>query len=119
MHINQKGEGKAGLIFGLTVLFVTIFVAWKVIPIMIAVYGYEDKFKEECKYPHGRKMEQMVTDLTFYANEAGLPVTEDDITASRTANQLKAHAEFTIPIDLAVYTYNWEVSIDYDAPVFE
>ncbi|PWT93340.1 MAG: hypothetical protein C5B54_02005 [Acidobacteria bacterium] len=116
---NPRGEGKGGLIFGLFVLFATIFVAWKTVPLMIKVYAYEDKFKEECKYLHRRSLDALKTDLIFDAQQQELPVTEDDITVSKAANTLKADANFVVPIDLAVYVYNWNVSINYEAPIFE
>ena len=50
---NQRGEGKGGLIFGLLVLFVLVYTAIKVVPVMIKVYAYEDAVREECKLLHG------------------------------------------------------------------
>jgi hypothetical protein len=117
--MNQKGEGKAGLLFGLTVLAITIFLAWKIVPVMIHAYAFEDKFREQCKFLRGRNVEVLRADIVKDAQSEELPVTADDVDISRANQVLKATVNYTVPIDLAVYTYPWQVSLNYEAPIFE
>lgn len=117
--MNQKGEGKAGLLFGLTVLAITIFLAWRIVPVMIHAYAFEDKFREECKYLHGRGDKTLKSDIVKAAQQEDLPVTDDNVDVARANQVLKATVDYTIPIDLSVYVYNWDVSLKYEAPIFE
>jgi len=116
---NEKGEGKGGLIVGLLLLIAVVYTGWKVIPVMIQVYSFEDEVREDCKYLHGRKIETLVKDLSLIAQRENIPVDESDIQAERYAGSLRVEIKYTIPIEFPGYTYNWDQDIKYDAPVFE
>lgn len=123
MFFNQKGEGRGRFIFGLLVLITAVYLAWKVIPVMIRVYAFDDAVKQECKYMRRRTLEQLKGDLVAAAKLQDLDVTEEDITVNKFRSEehqeLKVNIEYTVPIVTPFYIYNWDQTISYQAPVFE
>jgi hypothetical protein len=120
---NQKGEGRGGLIAGLLVLFVAVYLALKIVPVMIRIYTFEDAVKEQSKFLHGRSLEQLEADLVEEAETQELPVDEENIDLKRfhieEHDEMKVDIVFVIPIVTPVYTYNWRKEIHYQAPVFD
>ncbi len=123
MFFNQKGEGRGRFIFGLLVLFTAVYLAWKVIPVMIRVYAFDDAVKEECKYLRRRTLDELKADIVDAAKAQDLDVTEEDISIdkyrSEEHQELKVRIEYVAPIVTPFYVYDWEQTILYQAPVFE
>lgn len=123
MFLNQKGEGRGRFIFGFLVLLSAVYLAWKVIPVMIRVYTFDDAVKQECKYLRRRTLDQLKKDLVDAAKLEDLDVTEEDIIVdkfrSEEHQELKVKIEYTVPIVTPFYVYNWDQTINYQAPVFE
>jgi hypothetical protein len=121
--MNQKGEGKAGAIFGFAVFLLLVYLAWQVIPVMIRIYAFEDKVREECKFLHGRTLDQLKDDIVEYAVQEDLPIEKEDIQASKTQvelhENLRVRVDYTVPITTPFYVYNWDRNFVYDAPSFE
>jgi hypothetical protein len=123
MSLNQKGEGKAGAIFGFAVFLLVLYLAWTIIPVMIRVYSFEDTVREECKFLHGRNLDQLKEDIVEVAHENELDIEVEDVHASKTFaenyHNLRVKVDYVVPIVTPFYVYNWKQNIDYDAPVFE
>jgi len=123
MVLNQKGEGKGGLIFGILILALVVYFAWKVVPVMIRVYTFEDRVKEECKFMHGRSLEALEKDLLKQADMQDLPVKEENVEIqklrSEDHNDLRVTITYTVPIVTPVKVFNWDQQINYEAPVFD
>ena len=123
MSFNQKGEGRGRFIFGLLILFSAIYLAWKVIPVMIRVYAFDDAVREECKYLHRRTLDELKKDIVDAAKVQDLDVTEEDISIDKFRDEehqeLKVRIDYMVPIATPFYVYDWEQSINYQAPVFE
>lgn len=123
MTLNQKGEGKAGAIFGFAIFALVVYLGLKIIPVMIRVYAFEDAVKEECKFLHGRSLDKLAEDLVAVAAEKDLPVSEDGITMSRVTEEshqnLRVDITYTVPISTPFFVYSWDQHIQYEAPVFE
>ena len=121
--MNQKGEGKAGAIFGFAIFLVILYLAWTIIPVMIRIYSFEDSVREECKFLHGRTLDQLKEDIVEVAQEQELPIELEDINASKVHiedyDNLRVKINYVVPVTTPFYVYNWEQNIDYDAPVFE
>lgn len=118
MKFNQKGEGRAGLFFGLLILGSVIFVAAKVIPVAIRVFAFEDEVRETAKYMGGKKVNVIQESLFELAQKESLPIDIDDIDVQKIQNELKVDIVYTVPITFPGYVYNWENHVVYDAPIF-
>lgn len=123
MSLNQKGEGKAGAIFGFAIFLLVLYLAWTIIPVMIRVYSFEDRVREECKFLNRRNLDQLKEDIVEAAHENELDIEVEDIHASKTFTEnyhnLRLKINYVVPITTPFYVYNWQQNIDYDAPVFE
>ena len=123
MSLNQKGEGKAGAIFGFAVFLVVLYLAWTIIPVMIRVYSFEDAVREECKFLHGRNLDQLKSDIVDVAHDNELDIEVEDVHAVKTYaenyHNLRVKIDYVVPITTPFYVYNWVQNIDYNAPVFE
>jgi hypothetical protein len=123
MSLNQKGEGKAGAIFGFAIFLLLVYLAWQVIPVMVRVYSFEDRVKEECKFLHGRTLDKLKEDIVEAAVDNELPVELEDVSASKTDvemhENLRVRVVYTVPITTPFYVYNWDRNLYYDAPSFE
>ncbi len=120
---NQRGEGKAGFVFGLLVLALVVYAAVKVVPVLIRAYSYEDAVKGECANLRGRTADQLQEDLVTLANQEGLPINENNVIVSKRQvedhTNLKVDIEYTVPISTPVRVFNINKAIHYDAPVFD
>ena len=123
MSLNHKGEGKAGAIFGFAIFLLLVYLAWTIVPVMIRVYAFEDRVKEECKFLHGRTLDQLKEDIVEFATQNELPVEKEIIQATKSHielhENLRVHIQYTVPITTPFYVYNWDRDFLYDAPSFE
>jgi hypothetical protein len=123
MKLSQRGEGRASIVFGIIVLAVALYTASKVVPVMIRVYTFEDRVKEECKFLHGRSDEALVKDLVNVAKLEELDVDKKniDINRVRTENYwiLRVKINYMVPIVTPVRVFEWNRAVDYEAPMFE
>lgn len=123
MSLNQKGEGKAGAIFGFAVFLLLVYLLWQIIPVSVRVFAFEDKVREDVKYLHGRSMDDLKDDILEYAEQEDLPIEKEDIQAASTHvelhDNLRVRIQYTVPITTPFYVYNWDRDFVYDAPSFE
>lgn len=123
MSLNQKGEGKAGAIFGFAVFLLLVYLLWQIIPVAVRVFAFEDKVREDVKYLHGRTMDDLRDDILEYAEQEDLPIDKEDIQAKTTHvelhDNLRVRIQYTVPITTPFYVYNWDRDFVYDAPSFE
>ena len=121
--LRQKGEGKGSLIVGIGVLALALYIGLKVIPVMVRVFSFEDKVREECKFLHGRNMDQLTDDILLAAELEELTVDEENISAKKvrvdTYEVLRVKVDYEVPIATPIKVFTWNRLIDYEAPVFE
>jgi hypothetical protein len=118
-----RGEGRGNLIFGLLVLFIAVYIGFKVIPVMIRVYAFEDRAKEECKFLRHRPMEVLTKDLIEVASVEDIELDPENIDAKKirvdTYDVLRVNINYSVPIATPVKVFEWERSLNYEAPIFE
>jgi hypothetical protein len=118
-----KGEGKSGLIFGIALLLLAGYIALKVIPVMIHVYAFEDRVREECKFLHGRSMDGLERDIINAAKVEEIELYDEDIDAQRihvnTYEVLRVKVNYSVPIATPIKVFTWNRAVNYEAPIFE
>ena len=121
--LRQKGEGRTSLILGISVLLIAVYIGLKVIPVMIRVYSFEDRVREECKFLHNRTMDDLADDILQAAELEELDVDEDSIEAKKvrvdTYEVLRVKIRYSVPIATPIRVFVWDRAIDYEAPIFE
>ncbi|MCI0604664.1 hypothetical protein L0156_16885 [bacterium] len=120
---HEKGEGRANLIFGLVVLFIALYIGWKVIPVMIHVYAFEDTVNEQCKFLRGRSLDVLEQDLIEAAEVEKIELQEEQIEAKRvridTYEVLRVNIQYSVPIVTPLKVIQWDRTVNYEAPIFE
>jgi hypothetical protein len=118
-RLRERGEGRLGTIFGLTVLAVTVYLAFKVVPVMVNAYAFRDYIEQETRFAALRnKDEEVIKRVLKKAEELDLPVTRKSITVNRSSSHFDIRVAYTIPIETPVYTYNWIFDERQRAPLF-
>jgi hypothetical protein len=116
---SERGEGRLGTIFGLTVLAVTVYLGFKVLPVMINAYAFRDYIEQETRFAALRnKDEEVVKRVLRKAEELELPINRKNVTVNRTQSHFDLKVAYTIPIETPVYTYNWVFNEESNAPLF-
>ena len=116
---SERGEGRLGTIFGLTVLAVTVYLAFKVVPVMVNASAFRDYIEQETRFAALRnKDEEVIKRVLKKAEELDLPVTRKSITVNRSSSHFDIRVAYTIPIETPVYTYNWVFNEQQRAPLF-
>jgi len=116
---GERGEGRLGTLIGLTVLALTIYLAFKVIPVMVNAYAFRDYIEQETRFAALRnKDEEVVKRVLRKAQELELPVNNKSIKVNRTQSRFDIVVKYTIPIETPVYVYNWMFDERFSAPLF-
>ena len=116
---GERGEGRLGTLFGLCVLALTIYLGYKVIPVMINAYAFRDYIEQETRFAALKKRdEEVVKSVLRKAQELELPVDAKNIKVNRSTTYFDIVVRYTVPIETPVYTYRWDFDERYRAPLF-
>lgn len=115
---RESGEGQLGCLFGIALLLLAVYVAFKVIPIKVRAADLRQTVVDEAKSAGTHKDDQIMKYILAKANDVDLPVTEDNIKIVRRANDISVDVEYTVPIQFPGYTYNWQIHHHADNPIF-
>ena len=116
---GELGEGRLGTLFGVSVLVLTIYLGCKVVPVMVNAYAFRDYIEQETRFAAlSKKDDEVVKRVLRKAQELELPVQTKNIRVNRSASHFDIAVKYTVPIVTPVYTYNWDFSEQYRAPLF-
>lgn len=116
---NQKGEGKIGLLIGLTVLAVGIFLGAKIVPVRVDAYELRDTMRQEVRRGaiHGdpQKLAELILEK---ADELRVPLDKKRLEVRKTRSEMIIKASYEQEIDLKVTTYVYRFEAEERAPLF-
>jgi len=116
---SERGEGRMGTLFGLSVLGLTIYLGIKIVPVMINAYAFRDFIEQESRFAALRnKDEEVIKRVVRKAAELELPVDAKAVKVNRGAGRFDIAVRYSVPIETPIYTYNWEFDEKYSAPLF-
>src|SRR6266852_14746 len=95
---RQAGEGQAGCLVGIIVLLIAIFICYKLIPVKVRMAELRQTVVDEAKSAGSHSDEKIMKAILAKAEESKLPVTEENVTIDRNANQIKVDVDYTMPI---------------------
>ena len=117
-HTRQRGEGRAGCIFWLAVLLVTILVGVKAVPVKYKSSQLYDYMYEQAKYAQLAKPDQIQRAILRKANELGLPLQKKNLKVEKRGERIRIHATYTVNLEYPGYTYVWNFEEEIDEPIF-
>ncbi len=117
---RERGASNVGCIVGLAILVVVVLLAVRVIPVRVAVAELQDfceTVAEQASLP--RMSDQIIADqILLKAEEQHLPVSKENIKVWRDSADVHVEVKYTVPLDLYVYQYNWNVVHRVDRTLF-
>ena len=115
-----RGEGKIGCIFWTLMGLLFVLVAWKVVPIKIATMKLEDHMQELAMSPRARTADNGFFEREIYnkAKLLDLNVPRKQIRAKKYPERVVMDVEFTVPVDVLSFTFDWDVKLHVDRDVF-
>lgn len=120
MHRSRResGEGQLGCLFGVALLLLAVFVAWKVIPVKVRAADLRQAVIDEAKSAGTHNDEQIMKYILAKAADQDLPVTQDNVKISRRQNDITIDVNYVMPIEFPGYTYNWHINHHAENPIF-
>ena len=117
-HRSEAGEGQGGCIFGIILLLIAAFVAWKFIPVKVKAAEVRAVVVDEAKSAGTHSDERIRKAILDKAIEEELPVSDENISIERTGNLIRLNVEYTVPIKFPGYTYQWHIKHNAENPIF-
>jgi hypothetical protein len=115
---HERGEGNLGCIFGLILLGLAIFVAWKMIPVKVRAADLRQTVVDEAKSAGSHTDERIRAAILNKAQELQLPVADDSIKISRAQSEITVDVDYVIPIEFPGYIYQWHINNHAQNPIF-
>lgn len=115
---HEMGEGQAGCLFGLVLLAIAIFIAWKVIPVKANMADLRQTVEDEAKSAGQHNDAQITKAILDKADRVHLPVTEDNVEVHRTGNEIYVDVDYTVPVQFPGYVYQWHQHHHAENPIF-
>src|SRR5436190_12133987 len=104
---REAGEGNMGCIVGLVLLVIAVVVAFKIIPVKANMADLRQTCIDEGKSAGQHNDTAIMKRILAKADEVHLPVTEDNVTISRQANEITIDVDYTVPVQFPGYVYQW------------
>ncbi len=116
---RQAGEGVAGCVVYLLLAGMAALVLIKMVPVKVKSAEFKDYMVEQAKFAGRRTTASVVHGaLLKKADELGLPVTKKDIKVELKGGHIVMRCQYTVPVDLVLYTYNWDFDLQVRRPIF-
>jgi predicted membrane protein len=115
---RERGEGQLGCLFGLIILAIAVFVAYKMIPVKVKAAELRQEVVDEAKAAGTHNDERIRANILAKAQENKLPVNEEDIQIVRAHSEITVDVVYTIPIEFPGFTYKWQQHHHAQNPIF-
>jgi hypothetical protein len=115
---GETGEGQAGCLFGLILLALALFIAWKMIPVKVHAAELRGTVVDEAKSAGTHDDKRILAAILDKAKDEGLPVTAEDVTITREKGEITVDVEYVVPIDFPGKTYQWHIKHHAQNPIF-
>ena len=112
------GEGKLGCILWLAILVLAGLIAYKAIPVKIAASQLYDYMDDQARFGARVSTDGLRTRILNRAKELDLPVTSRDIKVLKRGGIIRMECNFTVPLDLLGFEYNWDFNLEVERQVF-
>ncbi len=120
MRHSEGGESKIGCIFWTLIGLLFVLVAMKAVPVKIATMKLEDHMQDLAMSPRARTADNGFFEREIYnkAKSLELNIPRKQIRAKKYPERVVMDVEFTVPLDILSYTYEWDIEIHLDRDVF-
>ncbi|UCF67474.1 MAG: hypothetical protein JSV80_17175 [Acidobacteriota bacterium] len=107
---GESGRGKVGLFIWIGIMAAAVFVAYRTVPVRVAVMKLHDFADEQTRFAAvtGRYDERkLVHDIVQRAHELGLPLNPKQIKIEERPNVFRLLLKHEVSVNLELYMWNW------------
>jgi hypothetical protein len=115
---SERGEGQMGCLFGLALLAVAIFIAYKMVPVKVRAAELRQEVVDQAKAGGMRGDDKILAAILRKAQDENLPVGEENVKINRTANTITVDVDYVVPVDFPGYKYQWHFNHHAENPMF-
>jgi len=116
---SERGEGNLGCILWVLALGLVCLIAWKAVPVKIQSSELYDYMDELAKFHSARtppeELSKMIMDRS---RQLGIPLEKSDVKVERNGDRIYIEVDYTVPLDLIGFTYQWHFHQKLDRPIF-
>jgi hypothetical protein len=104
---SDRGGAKLNLVLTLLILGAMLFAGFKVVPLYVANYEFQDSLESESRfalsgYPK-KSPDDIRDDIYKKAQELGIPANKEDIKVNVANGSVDLSLDYAVPVDLSVY----------------
>ena len=115
---SQRGDSKIGCLFWSLLGLLFLIIAFKVVPIKIATMKLEDHMLELATTHGKRGKDFFEREIYKKARYLELPVDRKQIRVKKYPERVVMDVEFTVPVEVLTFTYDWNIGLHVDRDVF-
>ena len=115
---REAGEGQFGCLFGIILLLIAVFIAYKIIPVKVRMADLRQTVIDEAKSAGSHNDSHIRKAILAKADEMQLPVTDDNIEINRRSGDIQVDVDYIVPIQFPGYTWQWHQHHHAENPIF-
>lgn len=112
------GEGKLGCVIWALVFLLAGLIAYKALPVKLASAQLYDYMDDQARFGARTSAEALKDSIVRRAKELDLPVTARNVTVRKAGGTIRMTCDFTVPVNVLGYTYDWEFNLVVDRQIF-
>jgi hypothetical protein len=116
---SERGEGNLGCILWLLALGLVTLIAWRAVPVKIQSSELYDYMDELGKFHAARTppddLKKLIVDR---ARQLSIPLDKNDVRVERDGDRIFMEVDYTVPVDIIGFTYQWHFHQKLDRPIF-
>jgi hypothetical protein len=103
---SQRGAGKLKVIAFAAIAILALYAAFKLVPPYVSEYQLQDKMQEQARFGIVNRYtdEQVRENIYKVVQDLDIPVKREDIKVTVTQAIVKISLDYTVPVDLLVYS---------------
>lgn len=113
-----RGEGAFGTIVGIAIVVVVGIALFKIVPLHYAGNKVKDAMNEQANFAGIKALEKIQYEIFVIAQEAGTPLTIQDIKIRRHGADVIVEAKYIQKVSILGYQYTYAFDKTIQKPVF-
>jgi hypothetical protein len=119
---DSSGKGTIRTLFSLLIVGLVAYGGLKFVPVRAAAFQFDDEVREQVVLAgSGRRRvgdAEVRRAILARAENLGLPVDSRAVVIRRSRTELRITVEYTVPVELPGYTYDWHFVSEHAGPIF-
>ena len=115
---RDRGEGAFGAIVGIVLVVLVGIALFKIVPLHIAGGKVQDAMSEQANFAGVKPLEKIQYEIFVTAQEAGTPLTLQDIKIRRHGQDVIVEAKYTQTVKVLGFNYTYGFDKTIQKPVF-